>query len=118
MSELVPIPPSRRRWKLRLRLAGTAVLLAGTGGAILAYRMSTRYAEMMKDPSMAGFYKARTRQMGEMYGQMGVVAERFLDGLKDPGTQAKLILGCSILVAVICFHLARRVESVDPETGN
>lgn len=106
MAEILPIPDLTCRRRRRLRLIGVAALVLGLGGAWLVYWLGTRSPDIMQDPSMAGFYKAQKRQMGELYGPMGLQVQEFLEELKQPGTQAKIIATISILVAAGCFYLA------------
>jgi hypothetical protein len=107
----LPIPPSRR--SRRLRLIGTLVLLLGFGGSGLVYWLGTRSPDVMDDLSMVGFDRAQRRQMGHMYGKMGLAVEQFIDDFKQPLTQSKLIAGVSIVIAVGCFYLARPPQGGD-----
>ena len=91
----------------RLRLIGIIVLLLGIGGAGVVYWLGTRSPDVMDDLSMVGYNKARTRQMGMLYGKMGPVIEEWFDDLKQPGTQAEIIVVVSILTAAGCFYFAR-----------
>jgi hypothetical protein len=45
--------------------------------------------------------------MGMLYGKMGPVIEEWFDDLKQPGTQAKIIVAISIFIAAGCFYFAR-----------
>jgi hypothetical protein len=45
--------------------------------------------------------------MAMLYGKMGPVIEEWFDDLKQPGTQAEIIVAISILVATGCFYFAR-----------
>jgi hypothetical protein len=45
--------------------------------------------------------------MGMLYGKMGPVIEEWCDDLKQPGTQAEIIVVVSILIAAGCFYFAR-----------
>lgn len=62
---------------------------------------------------MVGFDKARTRQMGMLYGKMGPLIENWSEDLKQPGTQAEIIVAFSILTAGGCFYFARLMEYDD-----
>jgi hypothetical protein len=97
----------------RLRIAGIVVLLLGAGGAWLVYWLGIRSADVMDDPSMVGFYRAQNRQMGMLYGKMGLAVEQLFDDLKQPSTQAKIIVAVSVIVAAGCFYLARLKGSSD-----
>jgi flagellar basal body-associated protein FliL len=100
-------PHSSSKRAARLRLIGIIVLLLGIGGAGVVYWLGTRSPDVSDDLSMVGYNKARTRQMGMLYGKMGPVIEEWSDDLKQPGTQAKIIVGVSILAAAGCFYFAR-----------
>jgi hypothetical protein len=113
VADILSIADLTSRRRRRLRFIGVAVLVLGIGGAGLLYRIETRSADVMNDPSMAGFYKAQTRQMGELYGQMGLVTEGVFEDLKHPDTQAKIIVAVSILVAAGCFYLASLLDGGD-----
>ena len=107
VADMTSLPnPSIRRSR-RLRIAGVLVLLLGISGAGLVYWLGTRSPDMMDDPSMAGFNNAQRRQMGQLYGEMGLMIDQFSDDLKQPGTQAGIIVVVSVLVASGCFHFAR-----------
>ena len=64
----------------------------------------------MDDLSMVGFNKTRTRQMGMLYGKMGPVIEGWFDDLKQPGSQATIIVVVSTLIAAGCFYFARLLD--------
>lgn len=92
---------------MRLRIIGIVVLVLGLGSAGTVYWLGTRSPDVMDDLSMVGYNKARTRQMGMLYGKMGPVIEEWFDDLKQPGTQAEIIVAVSILAAAGCFYFAR-----------
>ena len=96
-----------------LRMIGIIVLLLGIGGAGLVYWLGTHSPDLMDDLSMVGFNKARTRQMGMLYGKMGPVIEEWFDDLKQPGTQATIIAAVSTLIATGCFYFARLLVQGD-----
>ena len=100
-------PHSSSRRAARLRLIGVIVLLLGIGGAGVVYWLGTRSPDVMDDLSMVGYNKAQTRQMGMLYGKMGPVIEEWFNELKQPGTQAEIIVVVSILAAAGCFYFAR-----------
>ena len=100
-------PDSSSKRAARLRMIGLIVLLLGIGSAGMVYWMGTRSPDVSDDLSMLGFNKAQTRQMGMLYGKMGPVIEEWFDNLKQPGTQAEIIVVVSILVAAGCFYFAR-----------
>jgi hypothetical protein len=100
----------------RLRTIGIIVLVLGLGSAGMVYWLGTRSPDVMDDLSMLGFNKARTRQMGMLYGKMGPVSEEWFDDLKQPGTQAIIIIAASTLIAAGCFYFARLLDH-DDEPG-
>ena len=100
-------PDSSSKRAARLRLIGIIVLLLGIAGAGVVYWLGTRSPDVSDDLSMVGYNKARTRQMGMLYGKMGPVIEEWFDDLKQPGTQAEIIVVVSILAAAGCFYFAR-----------
>ena len=106
-------PDSSSKRAARLRMIGVIVLLLGIGSAGLVYWLGTRSPDVMDDLSMVGFNKARTRQMGMLYGKMGPVIEGWFDDLKQPGTQASIIVMVSALVAGGCFYFARLLDHDD-----
>jgi len=60
---------------------------------------------------MVGFRRSEERQMGQLYGKQGQLIEDFNESLKQPGTQALLLLGAAVVVAAGCFHMARVLEA-------
>jgi hypothetical protein len=100
-------PRSSFKRAARLRTIGLIMLVLGLGSAGLVYWLGTRSPDLMDDLSMLGYNKAQTRQMGMLYGKMGPVIEEWFDDLKQPGTQAEIIVVVSILVAAGCFYFAR-----------
>lgn len=100
-------------------MVGVMVLVLGIAGAGLVYWLGTRSANLSDDLSMVGFNRAEQRQMGQLYGKSGVLIEQWSDDLKQPGTQAILIVIISALIAIGCFYFARMLDIDDkPTTGN
>jgi hypothetical protein len=97
----------------RLRIIGVIVLLLGIGSAGAVYWIRTRSADLNDDPSMAGYYKIQSRQMGMLYGNMGLLIQDLLDDLKRPGTQAIIIIVVATIVSFGCFHFARWLDHDD-----
>jgi hypothetical protein len=91
-------------------------LALGVAVAGMLYWLRTRSPDMSNDLSMVGFNRAETRQMGQLYGKSGLLIEEWLNDLKQPGTQAVIIMVFSALVAVGCFHLSRLLDD-DDEPG-
>jgi hypothetical protein len=104
---------SARRQARRLWFIGIIVLLLGMSSAGVVYWIGTRAADLSDDPSMAGFDKAQSRQMGILYGKQGELIQDLSDDLKQPGTQAFIIAAASVAVACGCFYFARLLENDD-----
>jgi hypothetical protein len=95
----------------RLKAIGVIVLLLGIGSACLVYWMGTRSPNVSDDLSMLRYNNAQTRQMGMLYGKSGLLIEEWFDDLKQPGTQAEIIVSASILIMFGCFYFARLLEN-------
>jgi len=88
-------------------MAGVIVLALGIAGAGLVYWLGTRSPDVSDDLSMVGYNKAQTRQMEQLYGKSGLLIDEWFDDLKQPGTQATIIVAVSALIAGGCFYFAR-----------
>jgi flagellar basal body-associated protein FliL len=97
---------SARRRALRLRIIAVIVLLLGIVGAELIYWRGTGSGDLSDDPSMLGYDKAASRQVGTLYGQQGVMVQEWSNDLKEPGTRAVIIVVAAALVAGGCFYFA------------
>ena len=95
-------------------MIGIIVLVLGLAGAGLVYW--TRSPDLSDDLSMVGYNRAESRQMGQLFGKMGLLIEDWTNDLKQPGTQATLIVTTSILIAFGCFYFARLSNDGD-KTG-
>jgi len=98
--------PTRRRARM-LRLAGIVVLLLGIGGAGLICWLGSRAQNLPDDPSMLGYDRAADRQTQMLYGRQSLVLDELTDGLKQPGTQAIILIAVSGIIAAVCFRFAR-----------
>jgi flagellar basal body-associated protein FliL len=104
------VSSSRRRAR-QLRIIGVIVLLLGIAGAGVVYWMGTRSQDLSDNPSMVGFDRAETRQMEQLYGKSGDLIEQWSNDLKQPGTQAVIIVAVSVIIASGCFYFARLFEN-------
>ncbi|MGA2801442.1 MAG: hypothetical protein ABSE97_03595 [Verrucomicrobiota bacterium] len=111
MAEKTFGPNSPSKKSARLKAIGLIVLLLGISSACLVYW--TRSPDLSDDLSMLGYNKVQQRQMGQLYGKMGLLIEDWSNDLKRPGTQATLIATTSILIALGCFYFARLLENGD-----
>jgi DNA-damage-inducible protein J len=82
--------PSRKQQK-RLKTVGVIVLLLGLAGAGAVYWMGTHSSGPAEDELLPGNARAESRQMGVLYGRMGILISQWSDDLKQPGTQAIII---------------------------
>jgi hypothetical protein len=105
-----PLAAARRRGR-RYRLGANAILVLGLGGAALVYCLGSRPPDFSDDPAMVGFNRAADRQMSVLYGKQGQLIEDLNDSLKQPGTQALLIVAVAVVAAIGCFQFARLVEA-------
>lgn len=96
-----------------LKLTGYAVLVLGLVVAGLVYWHGTRSKDLSDDPAMTAYNKAEARDMGMLYGNEGVLMDDCFKALKQPGTQAILIIAGSVVVAAGCFLLVRFPERDD-----
>ena len=107
MIEKISTPGPSSKSRARLRLTGLVVLVLGIAGASAVYWLRTRSPDVSDNLSMVGYNKAQTRQMEQLYGKSGLLIEEWFDDLKQPGTQATIIVAVSALIAGGCFYFAR-----------
>jgi hypothetical protein len=100
------VSSSRHRAR-RLRITGIIVLVLGIVSAGMVYWLGTRSADLSDDFSMAGYDKPEERQMEILYGKQGELIEDWTNDLKQPGTQAIIIVAASVIIASGCFYFAR-----------
>ena len=109
------LPSTNRRASrrsARLRWTGSIVLLAGLAWAWIIYW--NRPPDRSDDLSMVGYDRATRRQMGQLYGKMGMLIQDWSNELKKPATQAALIGGVSVAIAAALFYLARLSDDDTP----
>jgi hypothetical protein len=114
--ETEPSPEAAEKIVRRLRRIGTAVIFLAVVSASLLYWRGRGDQRLSEDPSMGRYNKANQRQMELMYGKMGTVTEDLFEHLKQPGTQAAIIVIGGGLIAAGCFYFARLV-SCGEESG-
>lgn len=91
----------------KLKRAGVIILAVGLVGAGVVYWLGRRAEDWSDDPAMMGFDKQQGLQMAQLYGKSGQLVDDLVNDLKQPGTQAGLIVGVSVVASWICFRLAR-----------
>jgi hypothetical protein len=107
-------PPPRNKTQ-RLRVVGSIVLLLGLTTAGAVYGTRTHAGSPAEDVLWAENARAQSRQMGILYGRMGVLTQELFEDLGQPGIQASLIAAVSVLVAAGCFYVARLSDKDDEE---
>lgn len=95
------------------RIIGLSLLVLGLSSAALVYWLGTRATDNSDDLSLTNFDHSTQRQMGILYGKQGELLEEWMNDLKQPGTQAILIVISSSVGAAICFKFARLWERAD-----
>jgi hypothetical protein len=115
MNSEEPNPEARAAEKIvrRLRRIGIVVIPVAIVSAGVVYWRGKEAEKVLDDPSMGGFNKANQRQMEMMYGKMGTVTEDLFQFLKQPRTQAAIILIGGGLIAAGCFYFARLASYAD-----
>jgi hypothetical protein len=104
-----PVSSASQRAR-RLRIIAVIVLSLGLVGAGVVYWLGTRPADLSGDASMMRYNRPQEQQMQILYGKQGALIEDLSDGLKQPGTQAFLIMATSIVIAAGCFYFARLLD--------
>lgn len=92
------------------RIAAAAVLVCGFLCAGWVYWRGSKAVDLSNDPSMMGYDKKRQYQMEMYYGRQGLVLDQLIEALKQPKTQALLILAGSVLIAGGCFYVAHLLD--------
>jgi hypothetical protein len=90
----------------RLRFIGSGVLVLGLTFAYLFYRVQSQTTEPTIDDLLPGYSERQARQTGILMGSFVVSLLQGADKLKEPYTQALIIAGVSVLVAILCFRVA------------
>jgi hypothetical protein len=108
------------RWTLanRLRFIGSGVLVLGLTAAYVFYRVRSQSLAPTMDDLLPGYSERRARQNGILMGGLVVWLLQAADKLQEPDTQAMIIAGASVLVALCCFRVAWLMERpADDEQG-
>ena len=90
----------------RLRFIGSGVLVLGLTAAYVFYRVRSQSLAPTMDDLLPGYSERRARQTGILMGGFVVSLLQGADKLKEPATQALIIAGASVLVALCCFRVA------------
>lgn len=100
------IATAKRRARI-FRIIAVVILVLGGSSAGMIYWQGTRTQGLPDDADMQGFDRQARQQMGVLYGKQGELIEDWSNNLKQPNTQAAIILGVTVLAALICFQFAR-----------
>ena len=85
------------QWARRLRIISTVVLLVGVAIAGAVYALGTGPVES-NDPATIAQDKIDSRQVEQMYGNVGLLERDWANDLKQPATQAVIIV---VITAVV-----------------
>ena len=99
-------PSARSTPANRLRFIGSGVLVLGLTAAYVFYRVRSQSLAPTMDDLLPGYSERRARQTGILMGGLVVSLLQAADKLKEPDTQAMIIAGVSVLVALCCFRVA------------
>jgi hypothetical protein len=106
---IIPVSPARRRAR-QFRIAAAVVLLAGIIGAGLVYCLETPPEDLPDDIANTTNSKRVQRDIEVNFGKMGLFTTDLMDALRDPGTQALVILVTAGVIAGGCFYIARLMD--------
>lgn len=99
-------PSARSAPANRLRFIGSGVLVLGLTAAYVFYRVQSQSLAPTMDDLLPGYAERQARQTGILMGSFVVSLLEGADHLKEPATQALIIAGVSVLVALCCFRVA------------
>jgi hypothetical protein len=108
----IPVSSARRRARW-LRLTGVVALALGIFGADLVYWLGTHSAKADDPLPVMGEDKVVTRRAEMLFGHQTVLLDEWGQALKQPGTQAVIIVVTTALVAGGCFYFARLLDRAE-----
>ncbi|MCU1382610.1 MAG: hypothetical protein JWL71_1307 [Acidobacteria bacterium] len=114
-------PSTRSTPASRLRFIGSGVLVLGLTAAYLFYRLRSQSVGPTLDDLLPGYSERRARQTAIVMGGFVVSLLQGADKLKEPFTQALIISGVAVVVALCCFRVAwlmDRPADDGPGTGS
>jgi hypothetical protein len=82
------------------------VFVLGLTAAYVFYRARSQSLAPTIDDLLPGYSERQARQTGILMGGFVVSLLQGAEKLKDPATQALIIAGASVLVALCCFRVA------------
>ena len=121
-----PVPPLRRQTPVKravqrsgparahkLQLAGAVLLVAGLLTSAQIYWTKIRHPTPTIEDLLPASAKEHRRQMGILYGTVGLLAVDLSNALARPATQAVLVLLIFGGSAGLCFYVARLPDDFD-----
>ena len=90
----------------RLRFIGSGVLVLGLTAAYLFYHVQSQSVGPTMDELLPGYSARRARATGILMGGFVVWLLQEAEKLQEPATQATIIAGVSVIVALCCFRVA------------
>jgi hypothetical protein len=103
-------PSARSTPANRLRFIGSGVLVLGLTAACVFYRLQSQSVAPTIDDLLPGYSERRARQTGILMGGFVVSLLQGVETLKEPATQALIIAGAAVVVALCCFRVAWPME--------
>ena len=120
VNDNVAIPPLPSRHAMTLNMVGLIVLLVGLVSAGIIFCVGQTRSVQRTAPAADGEWRDGTlstedskiaiRRVEQFGGPVQVLMVKFNDALKNPASQALLIVATSTLVALGCFLAARRLS--------
>ncbi len=99
-------------------MTAVIVSLLGIAGVILVYWLGARPSDL-PDELTISYSKSQSFQMEKLYGKQGLLMANLYDELKQPDTQALIIVVASALVVGGCLYFARLLDSEhDRQSGD
>jgi hypothetical protein len=106
INEPIIVGPQPHHRARRLRVIGAIVLALGLSVGDGVYWLGTRNASGDNPLPVIGEDKGVTRQAETLFGQQSVFASQIGQALRNPLTQAGVVLGVAVVLAGCCFYAA------------
>lgn len=109
--------PAHVRNVQRLRIAAVVVMILGLVGVGIVYWLAYRTDNGSANRLAMDYYKKDQLQLEKMYGAQGTLAADIYTALRQPGTQAIIILVTAALIAGGCLFFSKLPEH-KPTSGS
>ena len=90
-------------------MTAVIVSLLGIVGVVLVYWLGGRPSDL-PDELTISYSKSQSFQMEKLYGKQGLLMAKLYDELKQPDTQALIIVVVTALIAGGCLYFARLLD--------